>query len=126
MHLIHKWQEKNRKIEKIKCCSYTEIKTIIITYKCSICGKIKIKSKKFYKDIVKESRTESGNGLKTKEFMSWQRGDCNVEQARDRIKLVMNTAKKWINNNNINIVNIQEDYYCGGRWEEEKRGSLRV
>ena len=125
MHLLHKWQAIDKRLEHIENYfdDYLQIKNYIITYRCSVCGKTKAARYKEYLEIVRESKTENGNGFKTKEFSLWRSNDSNISYSRDRIKLVMDAALKWINDNNINVINISEDCYCGGRWTEEERGS---
>lgn len=123
MHIFHKWKHIERKKNNLKSERGYKVSEITCIYKCKICNKLKTDKYKRYFEIVKESLTQTHDGLKIKEFYLWKSGDSHEGQAKRRIRKVMNAAIEWINEKNINVINIQEDYYCGGRWSEEERGS---
>jgi hypothetical protein len=122
MHLIHKWEIMLNKKPKVK--KYDDDYNIKTTwYKCSICNKLKSKDI-FIEDVtIHESFTNSRKGINKKEFWSWKSRDYTTDESNKRVKRVMQKALKWINDNNINVINIEEDSYIGGKWLEEKRGS---
>lgn len=61
--------------------------------------------------------------IKTRVFERWKNYDYDFDDAAERVKRLRKSMMIWINNNNIDVVEIKENVYTGGRWVEEQRGA---